>query len=66
MAYKGGITGNKRRKKAKLLILLAYVGNCCTFEGTDIAFGNPTSKLRSRNAAHTTVHSFFAYVRAMP
>ena len=29
------------------------------FEGTDIAFGNPTSKLRSRNAAHTTVHSFF-------
>lgn len=27
--------------------------------GTDIAFGNPTSKLRSRNAAHTTVHSFF-------
>ena len=36
------------------------------FEGTDIAFGNPTSKLRSRNAAHTTVHSFCAYVRAMP
>ena len=23
-------------------------------------------KLQSRNAAHTTVHSFFAYVRAMP
>jgi hypothetical protein len=30
---------------------------CCTFEVTDIACGNPTSKVRSQNAGHTTARS---------
>ena len=43
-------------------IALAYVRKKQYFEGTDLALkkGSPTSKLRSRNAAHTTdTHTFF-------
>ena len=39
------------------------------FEGTDLALkkGSPTSKLRSRNAAHTTdTHTFFENMAVPP
>ena len=40
-----------------------------TVEGTDLALkkGSPTSKLRSRNAAHTTdTHTFFENMSVPP
>ena len=60
--------GKKERKEAnydfllkKIRFALAYVRKKQYFEGTDLALekGSPTSKLRSRNAAHTTdTHTF--------
>ena len=56
--------------KKKLRFALAYVRKKQYFEGTDLALihkGSPTSKLRSRNAAHTTdTRTFFENMAVPP